>query len=82
MKRSYSNKTHVGTAHQLYNECDAAGKIVSKKVFKNKYYVFSKGEVEKLAKMTGFAVLKKYGSYSWEPLGKNSQFAIFVLGKK
>ncbi len=82
MKRSYSGKTHVGTAYQLYKECDAAGKIVSKKVFRNKYYVFGKGEVENLAKRAGFAVLKKYGSYSWEPLGKNSQFAIFVLGRK
>jgi len=82
MKRGYDSKTHVGTAYQLYKECNAIGKVVSKKAFMNKYYVFSNGEVEKLAKMAGFVVLKKYGSYSREPLGKNSQFAIYELGKK
>jgi len=82
MKRAYDKKTHVGTAYQLYKECNASGKIVSRKVFRNKYYVFGKGEVERLAKKTGFEVQKKYGSYSWEPIGKGSQFAIFILGKQ
>ena len=82
MSRSFNPKTHIGTAHQVYEEYDKNNRLISKKLFKNSHYVFEDREIEALAKKTGFNVRKIYGDYSHSKLTKKSQFRIYEIVKK
>ena len=80
-KRTYNQKTQLGTAFQTYEEYDKKGNLISKKQFKNSYYVFRKGEFEALAKKCGFRIKNLYGDYSRREFEANSPFRIYELTK-
>jgi len=79
LSRKSNPKKHIGTAIQVYKEYNKAGKMVSRLVFRNSYYVFGKGEFEGLAKKTGFKIKNIYGDYSHKPFSQKSQYRIFEL---
>ncbi len=80
-KRTFNQKTQVGTAFQTYEEYGKKGNLISKKIFKNNYYVFRKGEFESLAEKCGLKIKNIYGDYSKHRLNENSPFRIFELTK-
>ena len=45
LARTTNSKKHTGTAYQLYEEYTNKSVLKSKKLFKNEYYIFEKGEL-------------------------------------
>ncbi len=75
-------KKHVGVALQLYEEYGANGKKVAQTLFKNTYYLFSKGEIEELAGKAGFSVSRAWGNYDFSPLLPSSPYMIYEFARK
>ncbi len=76
----YNAKSHIVNGLQLYEEYDARGVMVSKRVLDIQFYMHQKDEFEKLATSAGFKVAALYGDYSYSVFEENtSPFMIWVL---
>jgi 2-polyprenyl-3-methyl-5-hydroxy-6-metoxy-1,4-benzoquinol methylase len=85
--REYTNpenghKVQYWISYQNYREYDDNGNFVGRRLFKNRYYVFRKSELERLTKSTGFRVKNLYGDYSRGKFTKRSPFMIYELVAK
>lgn len=80
-RRRFTEGSNTGISKQEYKEYDESGNIISNTIFENKYYIFADGEIEILAKTTGFQIEDVYGDYSKNPFTGQSPFKIFVLKK-
>lgn len=79
---NYSANSHVINGLQLYEEYDANGVMLSKRVLEIQFYVHQKDEFEELATSAGFKVVALYGDYSYSVFEENtSPFMIWVLRK-
>jgi SAM-dependent methyltransferase len=81
-RRKIDAKNHIGVSYQNYREYDDNGKFIRRRVFKNRYYIFQKSELERLTRSTGFRVKNLYGDYSRGKFTSRSPFMIYELVAK
>ncbi len=79
---NYDANSHIVNGLQLYEEYDADGVMLSKRILEIKFYLHQKDEFEELAKSIGFKVMALYGDYSYSEYKEDeSPFMIWVLKK-
>jgi SAM-dependent methyltransferase len=74
-----NRRTHTGTSYQHYEELGQSGNVVRKRLFKNRYHVFDRRELEALIDTAGFRIAHTYGDYLCSPLSDQSPFMIYEL---
>ena len=68
-------------ANQFYEEYDANGKLISKRLLELHFRLSTKDEFEELIKSAGFQIKTLYGDYSYSEFNEESPFMIWVLEK-
>lgn len=72
-------RNHIGVSYQTYKEYNEEGRFIGRRLFRNRYYVFQKGEFERLIKSVGFRVENLYGDYPHVKFTEDSPFRIYEL---
>jgi SAM-dependent methyltransferase len=81
--QQYDRQTRIVNGLQMYEEYDARGFLLSKRLVEFSFYLFQKGEFEELICSVGFRVEALYGDYTQAPYDEEtSPFMIFVLAKE
>ena len=79
---NYEAASHLVRGIELLEEYDTKGVMQSKRMLDIRFYLFRRGEFERLAKSVGFKVTALYGDYQYSDYNeKDSPFMIWVLQK-
>ena len=78
-RRKIDSRNHIGVSYQRYREYDEEGKLIGKRLFRNRFYIFQKSEFERLIRSAGFRVKSLFGDYPRVKFTEKSPFMIYEL---